>query len=581
MSDFKKKLPSVLGAAAIAAVVIVLFLSGALFSIDAELRDLLYKDPQQKNPHIFVVGIDQRALAELGPFQYWGVQKITDALNILNADPDYKPAVIGINVTFPRSGEPDADAAFAQAVANGGNVVVGATKYELPFPELAAVCDYGYKDFTPDRDSVVRFSKAEDSFAAAVLRKYSGDVNIPTRSDGSFYIAYSCDLHAYYGYEGMGFSFVDIFSEDFDPEQFADEIVLIGPYASGLMDAYFTPMNQQAPMHGVEIHANIIQMALDGNFKTVIPKYLELLILFVLAVLFIALLNVADIRLSFAVVVLFCGAYVFANRFLYDNGYIFNTYLLEHGYVLFLLYSIVLTAGLFIYQVAFNFVTERIEKQRIKSSFKKYVDPKLVDKLIETGEADSDAVGAKRDIAVLFVDVRGFTPMSERLKDEPETIVKILNNYLELTSSSVFNNGGSVDKFIGDATMALFNGFVPMEDYVFRGVKAAWDIVQGAQEVNRSILEKYGVNVGFGIGVHCGPAIVGNCGPSFRKDYTAIGDTVTISEKLESVAKASQVLVSKAVVDICGDRITVESVGEVQKPGEEPLEGFAVTGIKG
>jgi uncharacterized protein with beta-barrel porin domain len=94
--------------------------------------------------------------------------------------------------------------------------------------------------------------------------------------------------------------------------------------------------------------------------------------------------------------------------------------------------------------------------------------------------------------------------MTEALKDNPEQVVAILNEYLELTASSVFNNGGSVDKFIGDATMALFNGFVPLDDYVYKAVKTAWDMVRGAEKVNASIKKRLGVDVGFGIGVHCG-----------------------------------------------------------------------------
>jgi len=145
-------------------------------------------------------------------------------------------------------------------------------------------------------------------------------------------------------------------------------------------------------------------------------------------------------------------------------------------------------------------------------------------------------VGSKKHIAVMFVDVRGFTPMTEGFRDTPELIVETLNEYLELTAGAVFGNGGSVDKFIGDATMALFNGFVPLDDYIYKAVKAADDMVQGAAELNASIKERYGIDIGFGVGIHCGEALVGNLGPSFRKDYTAIGDTVNTAARLESNA---------------------------------------------
>ena len=218
---------------------------------------------------------------------------------------------------------------------------------------------------------------------------------------------------------------------------------------------------------------------------------------------------------------------------------------------------------------------------RLRNVFNKYVDPKLVDILIESDEAEMDEVGKKKHIAVLFVDVRGFTPMSEAMRDTPETIVHTLNEYLELTSTAIFDNGGSVDKFVGDSTMALFNGFVPLEDYIYKAVKSAWDIVKGATKLNESIKEKYNVDIGFGVGVHCGEAIVGNLGPSFRKDYTAIGDMVNTAARIESNAGHEQVFVSRDVYEAVKDRVTAESIGAIPLKGKSiPLEVFSVTNVR-
>ena len=128
--------------------------------------------------------------------------------------------------------------------------------------------------------------------------------------------------------------------------------------------------------------------------------------------------------------------------------------------------------------------------------------------------------------------------------------------------------------------MALFNGFVNLDDYVYKAVKAAWDMVEGAAAVNEAIKTKYGIDIGFGVGIHCGSAIVGNLGPSFRKDYTAIGDTVNTAARLESNAERSQVLISREVYDLLGDRIEAESIGEIPLKGKSvPLEVFALTGV--
>jgi adenylate cyclase len=312
-------------------------------------------------------------------------------------------------------------------------------------------------------------------------------------------------------------------------------------------------------------------MLIEGNFKVDAAPWVNwtIVITFIL-VLFFIIKAVKDIRILLPIFAVIGVGYYFGILFIFSQGYILT-----------ILYPLLVLAVIYIYQVIYGYILEAIEKRKLKNAFQKYVDPKLADKLIETGEANSDEVGMRKNIAVLFVDVRGFTPMSEALKDEPETVVKILNEYLELTSGSVFKNDGSVDKFMGDATMALFNGFFNTDDYIFKAVKAAWDMVQGAAEVNSSIKEKYNVDVGFGIGVACGDAIVGNLGPSFRKDYTAIGDVVNTAARLESNSKHSQVLISTEVYNAVKDRVEAVSVGAIALKGKsENAELFSVTNIK-
>jgi len=309
-------------------------------------------------------------------------------------------------------------------------------------------------------------------------------------------------------------------------------------------------------------------MLLEENFKGYAPFWINLIVvLFTLAVFCLIFIRFDD-RISGIAFVIFAAGYIFLNKLLFNNGTILT-----------LIYPPLSAAVLYLFSVVFNYIVERKEKKKIKDMFSKYVDPKLVDVLIQS-DATQGGIGMKKHFAVLFVDIRGFTPMSERLKDEPETVVNILNEYLELTASCVFNNGGSVDKFIGDATMALFNGFTPLDDYTYRAVKAASDIVAGAAELNEHIKEKYGVGVGFGVGVHCGYAVVGNIGPHFRKDYTAIGDTVNTAARLESNAAQSQVLISKDVFEMLEGRITADSLGEITMKGKGPVEVFALTGVE-
>ena len=125
-----------------------------------------------------------------------------------------------------------------------------------------------------------------------------------------------------------------------------------------------------------------------------------------------------------------------------------------------------------------------------------------------------------------------------------------------------------LDKFIGDATMATFNAPFDVDDYIFRAVKAASDMRDGAAALADKLWEKFGKKVSFGIGVNCGEAVVGNIGCEFRMDYTAIGDTVNTAARLESRAGAGEILISKAVYDNLKGRITAEEVGQMELKGK-------------
>lgn len=593
--SFLSKRKKTVGSVIISAILILIFIFDLFSYFEYKLQDKVYQKPTSVHPDIIVIGIDEESLAEFGLTEKWSRQHMADAINIINKSDEYKPAVIALDILYIDEREDkEADINLAEAAENGGNVVVAAryiagdvesvynpskavpsiVGYEKPFPLLAQSVDYGIVNVPLDNDYLVRGTNLRYkyngeviySFPYAIYKKY---MEYMGEEAGSFNEEKETYI-TYYGLPGdyKQASFSDIFDEDFDPEYFADCIVLIGPYATGLLDAYFTPISKDV-MFGVEIHANTVQMLLEENLKEYAPNMVNILLFLFILLLGIVLAELLEIRILLLSYITLVFIYYFSARFAFNKGYIIT-----------LIYPLAALVTIYIYKLIYGYVLEVIEKQRVKNAFKKYVDPKLVDKLMESGEADSDAVGKKRNIAVLFVDVRGFTPMTEALKENPELIVKILNEYLELTSSAVFNNGGSVDKFIGDATMALFNGFVPLDDYVYKAVKAAWDIVQGASEVNKTLKEKYDVDVGFGVGVNCGEAIVGNLGPSFRKDYTAIGDTVNTAARLESNAKRSEVLISRYVYEIVKDRITAESVGEIPLKGKSiKLEVYSVTNV--
>ena len=563
-----------------------------LWIIEYRMQDAAFQNARLTHPDIFIVAIDQPTLDELGAFGTWSRNVMAQVLTILNSDPDFRPAVIAVDILYVDPSTPGLDNALANSVRDTDNILLASNLFIGPDPANMIVHDVildyvrpispllpyvstGFINGTFDNDGFARSASLVTPFEGGSLYSFPVMAASMFLGQAPSEIIPPDTLDTIISYSGQpgdywGISLIDILHPDFDPIWFADSIVLIGPYATGMMDHHPVPITPNEAMFGVEIHANVIAQILDGIFINRIEAPKTYFITITLLVVVMAIGEFSKLRYSMILSFLLLPIYYVGAIYLYYTGHFVPIF----SPLLAVVFGI-------LYQIIYSYALNSLEKNRMRNTFKKYVDPKLVDVLIQNKEASGDEVGQKKHISVMFIDVRGFTPLTESLGDHPERIVEILNSYLEITSSAIFDNGGSVDKFIGDATMALFNGFVPLEDYVYKSVKSAWDIVQKADAFNATIKEKYGLDVGFGIGIHCGEAIVGNLGPSFRKDYTAIGDTVNTAARLESNAKASQVLISEDVYLRLRDRIIAESVGAVPLKGKsKPMELYSLIGIK-
>lgn len=228
--------------------------------------------------------------------------------------------------------------------------------------------------------------------------------------------------------------------------------------------------------------------------------------------------------------------------------------------------------------IAQNYIINYAERVRVTKTLKMYVDPKVAAKIAETRIGGISKLSSRRSISVLFVDIRGFTSLSEVL--EPEQVVEILNEYLGHIAKAVAHWGGTLDKFIGDAAMAVFNSPDDLDDYVLRSVCAALEITDGSEKIRTKYQNKYGKSVGFGVGINCGDAVVGNIGSIKRMDFTAIGDTVNTASRLEGQAKAGQILVSQAVIDALAGRISYTDNGPMSLKGKAlPVMTYQIDGI--
>jgi class 3 adenylate cyclase len=193
---------------------------------------------------------------------------------------------------------------------------------------------------------------------------------------------------------------------------------------------------------------------------------------------------------------------------------------------------------------------ERIKQEvAIRADLGRYIPAELVDQIVRR-ERDMALGGTRQSITVMFADVVGFTPLTEQLA--PEHVVTILNELFTILTGIVFRHGGTVDKFVGDCVMAIWNAPSPQPDHARRALEAAEDMLSWLETGNARWEQKYGVSIQLAIGVHTGEAIVGNVGSETRMEYTAIGDVVNVAARLETIARPQQILVTDAVREAAG-----------------------------
>lgn len=565
----RRRIQTLLTALAISAGLTLLAGSGLLDWADRTACDALYQRPSATDGKIVILGIDQKALETYGPFQEWCRDGIARTLDILNADPNGRPAVIGIDVLFSGGTDPQADQALAEAAARGGNVVTACaaefdagfvetdggfvhrdfflTAFEGPFPALEAATAQGHINAMLDRDGILRrhllyFDLPDGaripSLALALAERYQEALEYPpVNAHGFWYLPYSKMPG---DFERR--SIADVLEGGDPAGYFTDKIVLIGPYAAGLQDSYFTAIDHARQMYGVEYQANAIQAMLNGDYKREVGSSIQLSALFLLLLAAFGAFWRRRVRTSTALWLVLCAGWVLLGRALYEAGWVLHVLWLPVGVT-------VLYAGC----LAANYIRAALEHQRVTRTFQRYVAPEIVSELLRAGPAALELGGKKYDVAVLFVDIRGFTAMSERLK--PEQVVAVLNQYLTLTAKCVMEHHGTLDKFVGDCTMAFWNAPLPQEDYVMLACRAAAAMTEGAKPLSERLMREYGCTVSFGVGVHTGPAVIGNIGAPMRMDYTAIGDTVNTAARLESHAPAGTIYISRAVANALPGRI--------------------------
>lgn len=554
--------------------------------LEQRLEDALYAKPVGSTENIKIICVDEETLEKYGKFEDWSREKLADLIELLIINDNYKPAVIGLDFLLVGT---DKEASVAEErlwkVCQKANNVVLATNLvyrtefgqtldgslfynewniemiEQPYEALSNVTQQGFSNAFLDSDGYVRHAKLFENYQGTKLSSFSYKIaELYAKSQGKHIGEIENELihFLFSGYPGEyeTISFCDVLDGKVDARAFQNSIVLVGAYAPGMQDAYHVAVERDKQMYGVEIHANIIESLLTGKIVQEIPLLLVAVIVALLMTLYVWIAQKQKLRSIITEGIVMMVLWLVVGVLLKNMGWILPLCVVECG-----------TFLLMITFVMKKYVFESRSKRKVLKAFNRYVAPQVVKELSKEDSFEVRLGGEKREIAVLFVDIRGFTTMSEALP--PEKVVSMLNEYLNLTSKAVFKNQGTLDKFIGDATMAIFNAPIDLDDYVYKAICTGLDMVNDAKQLEQKLEEEHGIRVQFGIGINCGPAIVGNIGSEQRMDYTAIGDTVNTAARLESKAKRGEVLISQAVYEAVADRIEVESIGELELKGKQ------------
>jgi adenylate cyclase len=575
---------TVIGNVIVWLLVLLFFLFTIFQSLSNTIYDFDMKQSMSHMPHedIIVVGIDEESLKEIGKFPWDRKTYIPFLQQTAGAK------VVAFDIMFnTESADPATDLLFAEALQNHGKVILASsliTETDLkqsitlkpgeplqayglnkPIPVLAEAAELGHiYRFKDSSDGVTRRThllvNTPDqpiySLAFQAVNMYGADVSKyleSTPKTNQLSKTIKTEQLIRYNAESSEFLHIPFNQVDeLDPEFFNNRIVLVGITAAG-DDVGTTPVDNA--MYLVFAHANIIDQLLNGQ-EPKLASDIHILLLTIFMLLLTVLLtwrlkSISSIIYLFGITVL-----ILAAQFVVFRWY---ELFVDPTYPLVGIYAAFLT------NIAIKTFYETKQKNYITKQFGRYISPDLVKEISKSGQ-EIQLGGINKELSILFLDVRGFTTLSERLK--PEEVVGFLNMMFNLITEKSLENHGTIDKFIGDAAMILFNAPLDVPNHEYYAVKAAYDIQKGMEVVRQQIQDTYGVSISVGIGINTGEVVVGNIGSYLRVDYTAIGDNVNTAARIESNTVANQILVSEVTYERTLEYFEYGYVGERMMKGK-------------
>lgn len=552
---------------------------------------------------IVLVDIDEKTLDKFGQYPIPRkvmadeIDKVNDsilAFNILFSEEDrmggdeyfadilsWKQSIVAIapsnrtNTDYrpPRIGE----ATFGERSASDFRPQLEGMLFAQPVIHESAF-GYGTISSAQDIDGIIRRTALleyyEDrlypAFALDILRVASGDISYQIKTDnfGILFVRIPAfkpittdnngNVTIAYWNEFKRYSFTEL---DQIPK---GSIAIIGATFEGA-SVVSTPVGAMYPH---DVQANLVKTMIDGVVLKRPPEFMfyELLGTVILSVILLAFITLAPISVSgMTFSVILGGVYYFASD-------IFSSYF----YMIDPVFPILTLVVIFAHGSFVQFYTQFKAKQMIKGQFGTYLSPDMVDMLAKDPSL-MKLGGERKEMTFLFMDICGFTPISEHYKnnDDPEGLVKLINNYLNEMTNIILAHGGTIDKYMGDCIMAFWNAPLPCENHAEMAVKASIQIEQKTNELRKHYEELGLPPINVGTGVNTGDCIVGNMGSETRFDYSVIGDAVNLAARLEATAARGDYIDHKTIYSsFTMEKLTdikSEHIGQIKVKGKEEM----------
>jgi adenylate cyclase len=479
-------------------------------------------------------------------------QNFRDYDQLLAAALRESPAVLGAYANFSGAGAHEEQAGLPLPVRVIERALPGAIPWlplvpqagnlVLPLPVLRDKAPLGFINVIPDLDGVVRKlpvlirtgETVHPSLALRTLMRGMGVNNLTVTAGpdgleairvGEYAVSVSPQGLLHIPFIGPRksypyFSAADVLRGKVAPEELSGRVAFVGTSTPGLADIRATPLDPACP--GVEIHAAVLDAVLTGNALSLPPwtPALQIFGILLSGCLSTLAFGFARPRVYLPAAAALMLATVLISRHLFAGGLFVSP-----------LYCILTIAMIGAFLLLTRFWQEERQKLMLRATFARYVSPEVV-RRITRSQGDVMA-GEERELSIMFTDIRGFTSLAETLK--PREVVALLSRYFTPMTALVRKNGGTLDKFIGDAMMAYWNAPLDVPDHPLKAISSALSMQDSLPGLNEKLRPELGLEIHIGIGVHTGPAFVGNMGSEDLVNYTLIGDNVNLASRMEGL----------------------------------------------